>query len=196
MTLNIEWSRLRRWIDNFGDKSISKAGISQNALILAYKYVSDLLSLQEEANSVAKLPKTEAEAALVTHKLIALQSRKLNYISAWKEYERDLLGYVGRFRQIHVEIKGDPMDMLRGRIEIRVRELRELTAQYERNRQRAPPQERGPARVFSTAQRAALGLDRPVNQETDFVAGELAAALWMEDDGDIGPSQTKEKRAA
>ena len=143
MALNVEWSRLRGWINNFSDKSINEAKISRNALIIGYEYVSDRISICEEKVSITNLERGGAEAALVKQKLVELHSRKLNYTTAWKEYERNLAGYVGAFQQIHAEISHGPSDALRESLEIRVRDLKRMASHEQPSQQGSPSQETG-----------------------------------------------------
>jgi len=143
MALNVEWSRLRGWINNFSDKSINEAKISRNALIIGYEYVSDRISIYEEKVSITNLERGGAEAALVKQKLVELHSRRLNYTTAWKEYERNLAGYVGAFQQIHAEISLGPSDALQKSLEIRVRDLKRMTLHEQPSQQGSPSQETG-----------------------------------------------------
>jgi len=185
IALNIEWPRLRGWINNFSDKSINEAKISRNALIIGYKYVSDRISLLEERVSIAKRERGGAEAALVNQKLMEWRSRQLNFTAAWKEYERNLTGYVGYFQQIYTDISHGPLDALREILEIRVRDLKRImTSQEQPSQQQYPARETGVMDAGLLERVAALAVDDAPDRETDH-ARQLAQVLALNDLADL-----------
>lgn len=136
MSFEIGWRNLRSYIRNANDDRIRQAQISRDNLILGYKYVSDLTSLQEEKNLIAGRERRGEEPYRIKLKWEEYLSRKLNVDAAWNEYEQNLEHYAREFAKIFKHLKHESTSELHHTLKIRVRELREITPPQDlRNRQ-------------------------------------------------------------
>lgn len=136
MPFEIGWPSLRSYIENVNDDRVRRAQISRENLILGYKYVSDLTTLQEEKNAIKERERRGEESHLVERKWKDYLSRSLNVKAAWNEYDRNLEHYAREFTKIFSDLKHKPTNELHYILEVRVRELRGITPPQElRNRQ-------------------------------------------------------------